>query len=62
MSVVAQGHDLVAIWEGGTEGDWERARREHPDASLVVLAKGRTSVDDRIGVFYPQGYVAPRLF
>ena len=59
MSIVEQGHDLVIVCEGW---DRERAGREHPDAHLVVLAKGLSPSGDRIGVFYPRGYVAPRLF
>lgn len=43
MSIIAQGHDLVAVWDGGTAGDWERARQEHPGARLVVVARGRTT-------------------
>ena len=35
--------------EGGTDGALDRARQEHPGARLVVLAKGRTTVGDRIG-------------
>jgi hypothetical protein len=62
MAVVAQDYDLVAVWNGGTDRDWERVRREHSDARLVVLAKGRTIVDDRIGVFRPAGYIEPMLF
>ncbi len=62
MAVVAQGHDLVAVCEGGTAGDWERARHEHPDAHLVVVAKGRTPATDRIGIFRPAGWVEPRMF
>jgi len=62
MSIVSQGYDLVGVWEGGADEDWERVRREHPDAHLVVLANGRYSGGDRIGVFRPKGYVPPRLF
>lgn len=62
MAVISQGFDLVAVWEGGSDGSMARARGEHPGARLVVLAKGRTPATDRIGVFYPKGYVAPRMF
>lgn len=62
MAVVAQDYDLVAVWDGGTAGDWERARQEHPGAHLVVVARGRTPATDRIGVFRPVGWVEPRMF
>lgn len=62
MSIIAQGHDLVAVWEGGADVDLGRARREHPGALLVVLAKGLSPSGDRIGVFRPRGHVEPRLF
>ena len=62
MSIVQQGYDLVAVWEGGSDESMERAKLEHPDARLVVLAKGQTPATDRIGVFRPRGWVEPRLF
>ena len=62
MAAVTQGYDLVAVLEGGSAGDWERARQEHPGARLVVVARGRTPTTDRIGVFRPKGYVEPRMF
>lgn len=62
MAVVAQGWNLVAVWEGGSDGNWERIEQEHPGAHLFVLAKGRTPATDRIGAFRPKGYVEPRMF
>ena len=62
MAIVSQGWDLVAVREGGSDESLARAEREHPGAHLVVLAKGRTVIDDRIGVFRPQGWVGQRLF
>ena len=62
MSIVAQGYDLAAVLEGGSDESLARAEREYLGAHLVLLAKGRTVFDDRIGVFYACGYVAPRLF
>ena len=62
MEIVAQGNDLVAIWEGGSAEDLARAQEEYPDARLAVLAKGLSPSGDRIGVFHAKGYVAPRIF
>ena len=62
MSIVAQGHGLVAVREGGSDESLVRAQAEHPGTHLVVLAKGPSPCGDRIGVFYAKGYVAPRLF
>lgn len=62
MAVVAEGYDLVAVWEGGTPGSWEAVRREHPGARLAVLAHGRTPATDRIGVFRPKGWTEPGIF
>jgi len=62
MAVLAQGFELVTVWEDGSEESLARAKREYPDARLVILAKGQTPFSDRIGVFQAQGYVAPRLF
>jgi hypothetical protein len=62
MSVVSQGYDLVAVWEGGREADLAGAEREHPGASLVVLAKGLSPSGDRLGVFRPTGWTEPRMF
>ena len=62
MEVVSQGWDLVAVWEGGSDGSMARAQAEHPGARLVVLANGRTPATDRIGVFRPKGWTEPRMF
>ena len=62
MAVVSQGYDLVAVWDGGSDGSLARVRGEHPGAHLAVLAKGRTPASDRIGVFRPLGWVEPRMF
>jgi hypothetical protein len=59
MAVVAEGWDLVAVHDGGSPTDWDRARREHPGARLVVLARGRTPATDRIGAFRPRGWIEP---
>ena len=62
MEVVAEGYGLVAVQDGGTPGNWERVRRKHPGARLVVLARGRTPATDRIGIFRPVGWTEPRAF
>ena len=62
MAVVSEGWDLVAVHDGGSQGEWERTRAEHPGARLVVLARGRTPATDRIGVFRPRGWTEPRMF
>jgi hypothetical protein len=62
MSIVAEGYDLVAVWEGGSHESLVRAQAEHPGARLVVVAHGRTPATDRIGVFRPHGWTEPRLF
>ena len=62
MAVIADGYDMVSVWEGGSDASMARARGEHPGAHFVTLAKGLSPSGDRIGVFYPKGYVAPRMF
>ena len=63
MSIVSQGLDLAAVLKGGTEADIEKAWREYPHASrIVVLARGQTRIDDRLGVFIEPGKEAPMLF
>ena len=63
MAIVAQGLDLVAVLEGGTEADLEKAWREYPHAGrIVVLALGQTRMGDRVGGFIEPGKEAPRLF
>lgn len=63
MAIIAQGHDLVAVREGGRDEDLTQARREFPHASYItVLARGYTRYDDRIGVFVEKGTAEPRLF
>ena len=60
---VPQGHDLVAVREGGKEEDLEHVRREFPHASYItVLARGYTRYGDMIGVFVERGTAEPRLF
>lgn len=62
MAIVSQGHDLVAVWAGGSDESLARARQEHPGAKLAMLAKGLSPSGDRIGVFRPVGYVEPGMF
>lgn len=62
MAVVAEGWDLVAVWDGGSQESLARARAEHPGARLVVVARGRTFATDRIGIFRPKGWTEPGMF
>jgi hypothetical protein len=62
MSIISQGYDLVAVWKGGDIKDWEGFKLEHPDAHFVLLAKGFSQMGNRVGAFYPTGFLPPRLF
>ncbi len=61
MRMLAQGYELKEVRT--VIGDDPAAiRHDHPDARLVVLAKGRGGAGGTVGVFYPVGYQPPRLF
>ena len=63
MAIIAQGHDLITVREGGRDEDLEQVRQEFPHASCIaVLARGYTRYGDWIGDFVDQGTAEPRLF
>jgi hypothetical protein len=61
LRMLAQGYELRDV-RMAMGDDLAAIRHDHPDARLVVLAKGRGGAGGTVGVFYPVGYQPPRLF